>query len=90
MMRDSRLQVQLNGRWLAWGLTWGLVFGTGLALLYSPRSGPAFRQWVGSSAQSAMQRTRSRIENAAPTDGVAASLAEGKEMARRRREGLAT
>lgn len=90
MPREPRTSIELNGRWLGWGLAWGLMFGAGLALWYAPRSGPSFRRWISSGAQSAFNRTRTTIENAAPTDAVSASLAEGKEMARRRREGLPT
>jgi gas vesicle protein len=77
-----------DGRWMAWGLALGLLAGAGLSLWFAPRSGANFRAWALGSVQRAAQRTRSRIEDAVPADPVAQSLAEGKEAARKRREGM--
>lgn len=79
-----------DGRWLAWGLLLGLLTGAGLSLWFAPRSGANFRGWIAGNLQRTAQRTRSRIESAVPADAVAQSLAEGKEAARKRREGMAT
>lgn len=73
---------RLDVRWLFWGLTLGLLAGAGLSLWLSPRSGANFRAW-------ASQGVRSRINEVAPPDPVAASMAEGKEAARKRKEGVA-
>jgi hypothetical protein len=78
----------LDGRWLAWGLILGLLGGVGLALWFAPHSGPSFRNWVKQNAGSAASRAKQGIEQAAPVDPVAQSLAEGKEAARKRREGV--
>ncbi|MBL8145472.1 MAG: YtxH domain-containing protein [Anaerolineae bacterium] len=77
-----------DGRWMAWGLVLGLLTGAGLSLWFAPRSGGSFRAWLADGVQRMAQRTRSRIEDAASSDPVAQSLAEGKEAARKRREGM--
>lgn len=87
-MATSNRTFDPNGRWLAWGLILGGVVGTGLALWLAPRSGPEFRQWVTNSVTTAAAGVRKRVEEAVPQDAVAQSLAEGKEAARKRREGV--
>lgn len=86
MRADNRIQA--DGRWLAWGLTLGLLVGGSLALWLAPRSGGNFRAWFGNGLQTSMRRARTRIEDAVPADAVAQSLAEGKEAARKRRDGV--
>ena len=77
-----------NGRWLGWGLVLGGLVGTGLALWFAPRSGADFRHWATQSVSTAAADARKRVEDAVPTDPVAQSLAEGKEAARKRRDGV--
>lgn len=76
-----------DGQWLAWGLVLGLLAGAGMALWSSPRSGASFRGWLRRGAEQAAEGAKAKIDAAVPHDVIAQSLAEGKEAARRRREG---
>jgi gas vesicle protein len=87
-MRDNE-GFKTDGSWLAWGLVLGLTAGAVLALLYAPRSGADFRRWVSRRAQSVTEEAKAKIESAVPGDSISQSMAEGKEAARRRREGVA-
>lgn len=77
-----------DGSWLAWGLLLGLALGAAAALFYAPRSGVDFRQWLSQRAEQAAGDAKAKIESVAPADTIAQSMAEGKEAARRRREGV--
>ncbi len=88
-MENNRRGFSADGRWLAWGLVLGVGLGVVVALLGAPKSGPDFRECVIERAQSVTTNAKARLKSAAPTDTVAQSMAEGKEAARRRREGAA-
>ncbi|HYO87108.1 MAG TPA: YtxH domain-containing protein [Candidatus Limnocylindrales bacterium] len=88
-MNSSNRSFVAEGNWLAWGLVLGLTLGAALVLWYAPRSGAEFREWASRRAKSATDDARAKIEAAVPADTIAQSLAEGKEAARRRREGAA-
>ncbi|MFN8379050.1 MAG: YtxH domain-containing protein [Anaerolineae bacterium] len=79
---------RVDGLWMAWGLVLGLLTGAGLSLWFAPRSGANFRSWVSEGVRQTATTVRSRIEEVVPVDPVAQSLAEGKEAARKRREGV--
>lgn len=79
-----------DGRWLAWGLLLGLLAGVGMALWWAPRSGASFRGWLRRGAEQAAEGAKARIDAAVPQDVIAQSLAQGKEAAWRRREGMAS
>lgn len=70
------------------GVFWGLVIGGVAGLLAAPKSGAALRRQLRLRVQSTQQIVRARAETIIPADPVAASLAEGRAAALRRREEL--
>lgn len=69
---------------LGWGFVIGLLAGGLAALFKLPRRSPITRQQLAETRQT----LRSKLEPIAPVDPLAASIAEGKEAARRRRDQL--
>jgi len=66
------------------GFVLGLLLGGAVALFKIPKSGLFTRQQLSETGQT----LRSKLEAAVPADPIAASIAEGKEAARRRRAEL--
>lgn len=70
------------------GMLIGLALGALWALLNAPRSGKATRALIVDSVNGTGESIKEQIERVVPGDTVGDSMAEGKELARRRREQL--
>jgi hypothetical protein len=74
----------LNSGAFLTGLFLGALAGALIAWFKAPQTGAAFRRQLAEQGET----LRARVEAGLPADPVEASLAQGKEAARRRRQEL--
>ncbi|MFQ3568090.1 MAG: YtxH domain-containing protein [Aggregatilineales bacterium] len=83
-MNSHDRPASLNSGAFLTGLFLGVLAGALLAWFKAPQTGAAFRRQLTEQSET----LRARVEASLPVDPVEASLVQGKEAARRRRQEL--